>query len=84
MARIGQGAEPVKMVPDLGKRVRQMVKCLEKLPEDPHRDDALMDKARMAVRGLLGDVTVVEEEKGVFAQVQLAQVCISHGAEKRT
>ncbi|MEX2123167.1 MAG: hypothetical protein WD795_04700 [Woeseia sp.] len=76
--------EPVRLVPDIAKHVRSVVKSLEKLPEHPYRDEPLMDKARAALQGLLGNVTVVEESDGVFAHVNMGQVYITHGAEKRT
>ena len=84
ISRLATDAEPVQMVPDVGKRMRQIVKTIENLPMNPQRDDALMDKARAALRGYLGNVTVVEDGDGVFAQVELGRTCITHGAEKRT
>ncbi|MGH8194920.1 MAG: zinc ribbon domain-containing protein [Woeseiaceae bacterium] len=75
---------PVQIVPDVAKHVRQVVNSLETLPENPHRDNALMDKARVALRGLLGNVTVIEESAGVFAELQLGRACITAGAEERT
>lgn len=59
-------------MPDVEKRVRALVKSLEKLPENPYRDEALMDKARAAVRGPVGPVRIVEDQGGVFAEVDWA------------
>jgi hypothetical protein len=72
----------VQLVPDCRSGSGRS-RNLEKLPQHPQRDDAVMDKARAALRGLLGAVTVVEEPGGGFAQVELGR-CITHGAEKRT
>ncbi len=47
-------------------------------------DADVMEKARSALRDLLGNVTVIEEEDGVFARVDLAKVCITDGAQERT
>lgn len=83
-AQIAAGPAPVQIVPDVGRHVRSVIETLESLPENPHRDDELMDKARTALRGLLGEVTVIEEPTGVFAELQLGRACITVGAEERT
>lgn len=83
-AQLAAKPAPPQIVPDVGKHVRKVIQTIESLPENPHRDDALMDKARAALRGLLGDVKVIEEPAGVFAELQLGRACITVGAEERT
>ena len=72
---------PPRIVPNIAKIVRQRIETLERLPESPYADAAVMDKARAALRDLLGNVTVIEEEDGVFARVDLARLCITDGAQ---
>lgn len=83
-AKLAHKPEPVAFVPDIGGRVRKVIEGLEHLPEHPQRDDELMQKARAALRDLLGDVKVIEEAGAVFAQIEMGRACITHGAEKRT
>lgn len=83
-AQIVYEPKPPEIVPDVAKRVRELIKSLENIPEHPYRDEPLMDKARIALRGLLGPVTVTEEDGGVFAQIEMGRACISVGAEERT
>ena len=47
-------------------------------------DPIQMEKARMAVRSMLGDVRVIEDQVGIVAEVDLGRQYISHGAEERT
>jgi hypothetical protein len=75
--------EPPQIYPDVEKRVRQLVQSLERLPEHPHRDATLMDKARAALRGLLGPVIIVEEQGAVFADVEMGRACITDGSGGR-
>ena len=84
MMQLAYKPEPVQIVPDIAKHVRSVVNSLQNLPENPHRDEALMDKARAALHGLLGNVTVIEESEGVFARIDMGRACITVGAEKRT
>lgn len=51
------------------------------MPRDGMTDAALMEKARAAVKALLGSVSVVEEGDAVFAEVDFGRAYINHGAE---
>ncbi len=70
-------------MPNIDKIIRERIETLETLPESPYADAVVMDKARAALRDLLGEVTVVEEPDGVFARVDLATVCIINGSGGR-
>lgn len=84
LAQIAHKPAPVEFVPDVSKHVGRIVNQLEKLPEHPHCDAELMEKARAGLRGLLGEIVVIEESDGVYAQIEMGRACITHGAEKRT
>ena len=56
---------------------------MEEVPRDCSDPD-LMEKARKAVKSMLGDVMVVEESEGIFAELDIGRAYISHGAEERT
>ena len=56
---------------------------LEDLPRGCGDAD-MMEKARSSVKAMLGNVTVVEDVEGVFAEVDLGRTYISVGAEERT
>src|SRR5690606_25183361 len=59
---------PVRMVPNVEKVIRDRIKMLEDLPRDPMTDAALTEKARMAVKAVLGNVTVIEDGEHVVAE----------------
>ncbi len=84
LIQIAAEKTPPRIVPNIDKIVRERIETLEHLPESPYADADVMEKARSALRDLLGNVTVIEEEDGVFARVDLARVCITDGAQERT
>jgi len=84
LVQLASEKRPPTIVPDVTKLVRERIETLERLPESPYADAAIMDKARLALRDLLGEVTVVEESDGVFARVDMGRACITYGAEERT
>ncbi len=84
LVRLASEKRPPAIVPNVSKLVRERIETLERLPESPYADAAVMDKARSALRDLLGEVTVVEESDGVFARVDMGRACITSGAEERT
>ena len=65
------------------KALRARVEVLSNLPRDCD-DPALMEKARAAVKTMLGEVMVFEDETGIVAQVDLGRAYITVGAEERT
>ena len=73
-----------EMVPDIGERVRDAINCLERLPENPYRDEPLMDRARAALGGLLGPVIIKEARDGICAQGELGRACMTLGAGRGT
>lgn len=83
-ATISAAAKPPRIVPNVEKVLRERITTLEQMPRDAVADPALMEKARAAVKALLGSVSVVEEGDAIFAEVDFGRAYINHGAEKRT
>ncbi len=84
LVQLASEKRPPAIVPNVTKLVRARIETLERLPESPYTDAAVMDKARGALRDLLGEVTVVEEPDGVFSRVDMGRACISHCAGRET
>jgi site-specific DNA recombinase len=59
-ARLAQKAPSPQIVPNVETKVRQVIANLERVPKSPHTDETLTDKARMAIKGLLGSVVITE------------------------
>jgi hypothetical protein len=72
-------------VPNVEQLIRQRIRLLDEIPREPLADEALRERAREAVRGLLGgEATVVEESDGVYAEVDFGRVYITDGAGRGT
>lgn len=84
LMKLSSEKRPPAIVPNVAQIVRERIETLENLPESPYTDANIMDAARVALHGLLGNVTVVEEPDGVFARVDMGRACITYGAEERT
>ncbi len=84
LVQLAAEKRPPTIVPNITQLVRERIETLERLPESPYADVAVMDKARGALRDLLGEVTVVEEPDGVFARVDMGRACITVGAGRET
>ena len=84
LVRLASEKRPPTIVPNVTKLVRERIETLERLPESPYSDAAVMDNARVALRDLIGEVTVVEEPDGVFARVDMGRACITVGAGRET
>lgn len=76
-------ASPPRIVPNVEKALRERVKLLDELPRDC-ADPDLMEKARASVKAMLGDVRVVEDSAGIYAEVDFGRAYINYGAEERT
>ena len=83
-AELNNRPPPPQIVPNVGKHLRTLIGSLEDIPQHPNRDDALNDKAREAVRALIGNATVVEDNESVYAEIEMGRACITHGAQERT
>jgi hypothetical protein len=81
VSQIAHEPEPIQVIPNVEKLIRERVRALEQIPRDAMADPALIEKARAAVHGLLGHVVVVEDGDDVVAEVDLGRWYINHGAE---
>ncbi len=75
-------ANPPRIVPNVEKALRDRVKLLECLPRDA--DPIQMEKVRAAVKAMLGEVMIYEDEAEIYAEVDLGRWYITYGAEERT
>lgn len=93
-ARIAANPAPPEIVPDVQKHVRSVIEGLERVAvplkggsvPDGYRkvDPETMHRVRTGLRGVLGEVKVIEEPSGIFAELDVGRACITAGAEERT
>ena len=70
---------PAEIVPHLASRVRERIETLEHIPQSPYTNQDITDNARAALKGLLGNVTLIEEGDVVYADLEMGRACISDG-----
>ena len=72
-----------QLVAGAAKQWRATVENLENLGQAAKPDE--MEEAREALRAIIGKITVVEENNGVFAYPKISENAVYiNGAEKRT
>ena len=82
-AQISPPSTTSKLVVGAAEKWREIVTNLENLNKYAKQDE--VDAARNALRGIIGEVTVVEEGPHVLAYPKLSNnVGYNSGAEKRT
>ena len=70
------------LVPNVEAVLRNCIKALESVPRDKLADPDLAERARVAVREVLGEGKVVEEDENIFAEVGLGRQYINLGAQE--
>ncbi len=83
-AQLSAEVVPPRIVPDVESALRERVQMLECLPRDCTDDPALLEKARMSVKAMLGEVAVTEDGDAIYSEIDIGRAYIKNGAEERT